>query len=160
MMRASAALVALFGATLGACSSDATPSYEDVVFASATVDNIEVGAGVTNLVFATLTAPTPGTLTASATGNCMVVADLPVGSGVVTNLETSATDDTEQPGEAIFLLHNLDDFASFSTQRTETVASGPQAIYLNLDNPSTGGTIACSASLTLLYASTSLESAP
>jgi hypothetical protein len=148
--------IAVWGLLVGGCGTPDT-SYYDLVFASAETPGTDAGAGITNILFARLTAPTPGTLSASATGSCTVEAALPIGSYVVASLATSATDDTSQPGDAQFLLHEQDDVGSFSTQRTMAVPSGPQTIYLNVNNPSTGGTLGCSASLTLIFGSTSLK---
>jgi hypothetical protein len=80
-----------------------------------------------------------------------------VSSGIAASLATSATDDTPQPGDAVFLLGGDAGVGTFGTQRTLAVPSGPQTIYLNLTNPSTGGTLGCNASLTLTFGSTSLK---
>lgn len=158
MSRASITGVAALGLLLGACGTPDT-SYYDLVFAAAETPatNSPIGPGTSNILDARLTAPTPGTLAASATGSCYVEDPLPVDSGIVASLETSATDDTPQAGDSVFILGSAASVGTFSTQRTMPVPSGPQTIYLNLTNPSTGGTLGCNASLTLTFGSTSLK---
>jgi len=148
------ARIAVLCLLLSGCSGASDASNSELVIASADTGrtSVRAGAGVTNLLSAKLTAPIPGTLSASATGTCYVEQTLPVTSGIAVDLETTATDDFPQAGEAVFLLGDSGDVGSFSTQRTMLVPSGPQTIYLNLNNPSSGGTLGCNASLTLILA--------
>jgi hypothetical protein len=151
--------VLIFAVVLAGCSNAdpaPAPASGGVASKSIDVDQIVAGAGVTTLVTLTFTAPRAGTALVSASGNCFVADSLPVTSELGVDIETDPTSGDPQSAEALFVLQASGDNASFSTQRDLAVSAGRQSVYLNVDNPSTGGKLYCSASMTLVFSDATL----
>ncbi len=142
------------------CSGDAkdspTPEMTTAGFKSATVDNQSAGPGFTVLVTLPFTAPSDGFVSVSATGSCAVAEPLPVSSFVAVGIEPTPTDRTPHPGDGTFLLgggNNGPTLGSFAVMRVLAVPAGENVVHLVVDNPSSGGLLACSASLLAMFES-------
>lgn len=140
---------------IASCSgSEAASNQDGPGFKSASADNVVAGSGVTNVVALSFVAPTNGYAWASATGGCAVVEPLPVDSVLAAEIELSPTDDTPNPGDSTFPIAGgraAPSSGSFSVTRALAAPKGGNTIYLNVANPSSGGKLYCSATLTVLF---------
>jgi hypothetical protein len=86
-----------------------------------------------------------------------MVEPLPVSSVLAAQVETSATDDAPGPGDGEFEIGGgataSPSEGSFSVTRTLAALQGGNTVYLNIDNPSSGGELYCSASMSVLFTS-------
>jgi hypothetical protein len=140
---------------LPACSgTDSNASSGGEVFKSANAENVVAAAGVTNVVAVSFLAPSNGFAWLSGTGTCSVIEPLPVSSVLRAGIETGPGDSTVNAGDATFLIAGgqaTPDSGAFSVTRTVAAPTGGNTLYLNVENPSSGGKLYCSATLTALF---------
>ena len=136
-----------------------TPDSGESGFKNLTVDNAVAGSGVTNIIALSFNAPSNGYAWASATGTCSVVEPLPISSVLAAQIETNPADRSPHAGDAWFSLGGAGaapSEGSFGVMRVLPAATGENIVYLNVDNPSAGGKMYCSASMTVLFRSQQL----
>ena len=154
--------LAFLGQAVCSCSSGKASepgSSDEVEFKTAAVDNAVVKAGVTNVLALPFTAPSNGFTWTSATGTCGVVEPLPVTSVLAAQVETSPTANDPNPGDGALELGGGSagpTTGSFSAARALPVNAGENILYLNIDNPSSGGTMYCSAAMAVVFSSQQL----
>jgi hypothetical protein len=123
-------------------------------FKNASIDSAVAGSGITSLIALSFAVPSNGYAWVSATGTCSVVEQLPVSSVLAAHVETSPTDQTPHPGDSEFTIGGLGaepSEGSFAVMRVIPVTTDGNAVYLNITNPSAGGKLYCSASITALF---------
>jgi hypothetical protein len=153
--------VVLLGLLVCSCSeggNDSDPN--DNAFKTASVDYAVAGAGVTNILALPFTAPEKASAWVSATGTCGVVEPLPIRSVLAAQIETEPTARDPSSGDALFELGGAGAAptqGSFSATRALAVTAGLNTVYLNIDNPSTGGMMYCSATMMVLFGNRQLQ---
>ena len=123
------------------------------------VDNAVAGAGVTNILALGFTAPSNGYAWVSATGTCGVVEPLPITSVLSAQIETDPTAQDVNSGDSFLELGGggADPTeGSFTAARVLSATAGGHTVYLNIDNPSSGGKMYCSATMIVLFTSQQL----
>ena len=150
---------ALLGLLVWSCSGNGNITNSDPdgnAFKTAHVDNAVAGAGVTNILALGFTAPSNGFAWVSATGTCGVVEPLPVTSVLSAQIEIEPTALDPSSGDALFELGGAADApteGSFNAARALAATAGGHTVYLNIDNPSSGGKMYCSATMMVLFGS-------
>lgn len=136
----------------GATASDASVGSA-TNFKSASADNVMAQAGVTNLAALSLTAPAAGSIWVSASGTCAVVAALPVDTIAEIDIETDPTANTPTPGAArlSFPASTTGSSQSFSVTQTLAAHAGVNSLYVNFNNPASGGRLTCSTAMTAFF---------
>lgn len=149
--------LALLGSAVCSCSSG-NGSSDEVALKTAAVSNGVVKAGITNVLALPFTAPSSGFTWTSATGTCAVIEPLPVSSILAAQIETSPTADDPNPGDGTLELGGSagPTTGSFSAARALPAKAGDNILYLNIDNPSSGGTVSCSAAMAVVFSSQEL----
>jgi hypothetical protein len=137
------------------CSGNAAPSSSGgAEFETASVERASAGPGVTNVLALTFAAPSNGSAWVSATGTCGVAEPLPVSSVLSAQIESDPSAADVGPGDSEFELGGAGESpteGSFDATRTLPVATGANTVYLNIDNPSSGGTLRCAATMVVLF---------
>jgi len=106
------------------------------------------------MIALSFTAPSNGYASVSATGTCGVIEPLPVSSVLSAGIETDAAASEPHPGDSEFEIgggSSEPTQGSFSASRGLAAPAGGNTIYLNIDNPSSGGKMYCSATMTVLF---------
>lgn len=157
-----AALLVMTQVGLISCSGGGDPvgsastpdSSTEGGFKNASIDNAVAGSGITSLIALSFVVPSNGYAWVSATGTCAVVEPLPVSSVLAAQVETSSSDQTPHAGDAEFTIGGLGaepSEGSFAVMRVIPATLNSNTVYLNLANPSSGGKLYCSASITTLF---------
>jgi hypothetical protein len=137
------------------CSGDADASSSGgAQFKTANVEQALAGPGVTNILALTFVAPSNGSAWVSANGTCAVVEPLPVSSILNVQIESDPSATDVGPGDSELELGGVGESptqGSFDATRTLIVAAGNNSVYLNLDNPSSGGMLYCAATMVVLF---------
>ncbi|MEJ1960345.1 MAG: hypothetical protein WDO56_01825 [Gammaproteobacteria bacterium] len=93
-------------------------------------------------------------MSVSAPATCTVVSPLPVTTVLLVQIVRNPSDDQEHSGDASFQLGAFGadpTLGSFSAMRVLPAQAGSNSVSLTLDNPSSGGTLYCSAIMTVLF---------
>jgi hypothetical protein len=141
----------------GGASDGGAPVSDDAsaaaAWAKSEADDVAAGPGITKLVALTFSAPSPGTVSVSATGTCKIVTALPVSAMIAASIEPSPTAITQGADAGGFLVPGgtTDVWYPIAVTRTLPAASGANTVYLDLASPATGGSFLCSASLSALF---------
>ena len=147
----------LLGLSIWSCSGSANVTNadtNDTTFKTANVDNAVAGAGVTNILALGFTAPSNGYAWVSATGTCAAVEPLPIKTVLSVQIETDPTSQDVNSGDALFELGGAGadpTEGSFNAARTLAATAGGQVAYLNINNPSSGGKMYCSATMIAIF---------
>jgi hypothetical protein len=150
----------LFGAAVGSCGGSTQQAGADIAFKTVSVDSAVAGAGVTNLLGVSFAAPSNGFVWASASGTCVVTQPLPIGTVLAAQIETSPTAADPSPGDGAFELGGNGaepTMGAIDATRTAAVMAGANTLYLNINNPSSGGMIDCSATMIVVFSSEQLH---
>jgi hypothetical protein len=143
-----------------ACGGSTSAAGSDVAFKTATVNGATAGAGVTNIISLSFIAPSNGFVWASASGSCGVTQPLPVDSIIAVQIETSPTARDPTPGDAEFEIAGggaSPQQGSYEASRALAVSAGANTVDLNIDNPSSGGIMSCSATLLVVFSTQQLH---